>query len=1141
MIKKTTLREIRQSLGRYLAIMAIIALGVGIFGGLKNTKPSMHETTQQYLNSMEFYDYRLLSTIGFEEKDVDFFNKQNGVENAEGAYSFDILVMDDNANESVIKAHSISDKINKVQVIEGRLPQNDTECVVDALYFPKDKIGSKIVLSKNNKEDDLDFFKHHEYTIVGTVQSSLYIQFERGNTSLGNGKIGAFMYLLPEGFDSEYYTEVYVKFNEDFELYSDEYDVFLEEKEVVWEKLLEDNAKARFEEILDEAWVEIAEAEEELASEKADALEELAEAKNDLEEAYRELTDAEKEIADGEIEILDGKQEILDGKKEIEDAKIAIAENEKKLKDAVAEIDENEKLLNEEELKLADTINKFNASYKEFEKKKQDLLSGESTLIAQREQMESGLLLLAEEENKLNKTENAINMAILAGYKSESDPDIIAARAQIASGRETIAIEKQKANAGLTVVQGYLDEIAAGKAQLYSGEAQLKEANAKIQDGQNKLIDARKQVEEGKKEISDGYAELEKARKELIDAEKELLQAEADIAEGENDIAKAKEELADGWQEYYDGLAEYKDGLNEFETEIADAEKEIADAKQDINELEEPSTYVLGRDTNVGYVCFESDSSIVEGIAGIFPVFFFLVAALVCMTTMNRMIEEQRTQIGVLKALGYGEWTIMNKYLFYSGSAAFVGCVTGFMLGTYCLPKIIWFAYQIMYSVAPLEYVFDLNMALLCLGASLLCSMGTTWISCKNELSEVSAQLMRPKAPKAGKRVWLEYIPFVWNRLKFLYKVSIRNIFRYKKRFFMMIIGISGCTALLVVGFGLRDSITAIASKQYEDIQTYDLGIVFSEPLSDETKNEFDTITKYTSKEYTYAAEISVDFCVEDKSKGISLIIMEKPEETHNYISLHTSENEKVTYPGAGEVIICRKLSELFNLGVGDEVYLQDADMNRIPVKVSGIFENFMMNYVYISAETYEENMGSKPEFKSIFMNLKEGADVYAASASIISMSQVSMVTVNADMQGRFESMMSSLDYIVYTIIICAGALAFIVLYNLTNINITERIREIATIKVLGFNKKETASYVFRENTVLTFVGALVGLFLGNLLHRFVMSKIVVDMVFFDVHIEEQSYLFSFLLTLLFGWLINRLMSGKLEKINMAESLKSVD
>lgn len=1141
MIKKTTLREIRQSLGRYLAIMAIIALGVGIFGGLKNTKPSMHETTQQYLNSMEFYDYRLLSTIGFEEKDVDFFNKQNSVENAEGAYSFDILVMDDNANESVIKAHSISDKINKVQVIEGRLPQNDTECVVDALYFPKDKIGSKIVLSKNNKEDDLDFFKHHEYTIVGTVQSSLYIQFERGNTSLGNGKIGAFMYLLPEGFDSEYYTEVYVKFNEDFELYSDEYDVFLEEKEVVWEKLLEDNAKARFEEILDEAWVEIAEAEEELASEKADALEELAEAKNDLEEAYRELTDAEKEIADGEMEILDGKQEILDGKKEIEDAKTTIAENEKKLKDAVAEIDENEKLLKEEELKLADTINKFNASYKEFEKKKQDLLSGESTLIAQREQMESGLLLLAEEENKLNKTENAINMAILAGYKSESDPDIIAARAQIASGRETIAIEKQKANAGLIVVQGYLDEIAAGKAQLYSGEAQLKDANAKIQDGQNKLIDARKQLEEGKKEISDGYAELEKARKELIDAEKELLQAEADIAEGENDIAKAKEELADGWQEYYDGLAEYEDGLNEFETEIADAEKEIADAKQDINELEEPSTYVLGRDTNVGYVCFESDSSIVEGIAGIFPVFFFLVAALVCMTTMNRMIEEQRTQIGVLKALGYGQWIIMNKYLFYSGSAAFVGCVTGFMLGTYCLPKIIWFAYQIMYSVAPLEYVFDLNMALLCLGASLLCSMGTTWISCKNELSEVSAQLMRPKAPKAGKRVWLEYIPFVWNRLKFLHKVSIRNIFRYKKRFFMMIIGISGCTALLVVGFGLRDSITAIASKQYEDIQTYDLGIIFSEPLSDETKNEFDTITKYTSKEYTYAAEISVDFCVEDKSKGVSLIIMEKPEETHNYISLHTSENEKVTYPGAGEVIICRKLSELFNLGVGDEVYLQDADMNRIPVKVSGIFENFMMNYVYISAETYEENMGSKPEFKSIFMNLKEGADVYAASASIISMSQVSMVTVNADMQGRFESMMSSLDYIVYTIIICAGALAFIVLYNLTNINITERIREIATIKVLGFNKKETASYVFRENTVLTFVGALVGLFLGNLLHRFVMSKIVVDMVFFDVHIENQSYLFSFLLTLLFGWLINRLMSGKLEKINMAESLKSVD
>ncbi len=1141
MIKKTTIREIRQSLGRYLAIMAIIALGVGIFGGLKNTKPSMQETTQQYLNNMEFYDYRLLSTIGFEEKDVDFFHKQDGVENAEGAYSFDILVLDDNANESVLKAHSISENINKIQVVEGRLPENDTECVVDALYFSKDKIGNKIVLSKNNSKDDSDVFKHSEYTIVGTVQSSLYIQFERGNTSLGNGKIGAFMYLLPEGFNSDYYTEVYVKFNEDFELYSHEYDVFLEEKEIVWEKILEERAKERFQEILVDAWSEISEAEEELASEKADALEELEEAKNDLDEAYRELTEAEKEISDGEIEILDGKQEIQDGKKEIEDAKSTIAENEKKLKDAEAELIENEQLLLEEEAKLTDAINKFNASFKDFEKKKQDLLSNEATLVAQRDQIESGLLLLEEEENKLNQTENTINMAILAGYKSESDPDIIAARAEIAAGREVIASKKQEANAGLILVQGYLDDIVAGKAQLSHGESQLKDANAQIQDGQNKLFDARKQLEEGKKEIADGYAELAKAREELKDAEKELSQAQVDIAKGENDIAEAKEELADGWKKYYDGLAEYEDGLNEFETEIRDAEEEIANAKQDINDLEEPSTFVLGRDTNVGYVCFESDSAIVEGIAGIFPAFFFLVAALVCMTTMNRMIEEQRTQIGVLKALGYGEWTIMNKYLFYSGSAAFVGCMGGFFAGTYFLPKIIWFAYKIMYSVAPLEYVFDLPMALLCLLASLLCSMGTTWISCKNELSEVSAQLMRPKAPKAGKRVWLEYIPFVWNRLKFLHKVSIRNIFRYKKRFFMMIIGISGCTALLVVGFGLRDSITAIAGKQYGEIQMYDLNVVFGETLSEEMKQEFKNITEYTAKEYTYAAEISVDFCVEDKSKGVSLIIMEDSDVIDNYISLHTNENEKVPYPEKGEVVICRKLSEIFNLDIGDEVCLQDADMKRIPVIVSGIFENYMMNYVYISAETYKENIGTEPEFKSIFLNLKEDADAYETSATLISMSDVSMVTVNADMQGRFESMMSSLDYIVYTIIICAGALAFIVLYNLTNINITERIREIATIKVLGFNKKETASYVFRENTVLTFIGAILGLFLGNLLHRFVMSKIVVDMVFFDVHIEKQSYLFSFLLTLLFSLLINRLMSGKLEKINMAESLKSVD
>ncbi|MBQ7956164.1 MAG: ABC transporter permease [Lachnospiraceae bacterium] len=1141
MIKKTTLREIKQSLGRYLAIMAIVALGVGLFAGLKATKPAMHITAQKYLDEHEFYDYRLLSTMGFDEEDALYYKLQEGVEAAEGAYTFDILYLGTDGNESVLKAHSLSQNINKLEIQAGRLPKNDSECVVDANIFSETQIGQKIVLSDSNDSDDLDCFKHKEYTITGIVQSPYYIQFERGNTSLGNGKVAGFMYLLPEGFDSEYYTELFVKFQDDFTLYSDEYEAFLDEKEVVWENLVQNRAQYNFEELVADAEEEIAEAEAELATEKADAEAELADAKKELEDAYKELTDAEAELADGEKEILDGEKEISDGEKEIADAEIEIAENEQKLADGEAELAEQEETLREKEQEFNEAVKEWYDADSLLRQQKKSLYEKEEQLKQGVAEAEAGLDFIAQNSAVLDQKENELNMAVLAGIMSETDAAVVQARAEIAAGRTQLAAKEAEALAGLNVLYGYLDQIEEGKDQIGDAEDELADAWAQITDAKEQIIDGWQKIADAKQEIVDGKAEIADAKVELADAKKDIEQAKIDIEDAKTEVADGKEELADGWIEYYDGLKEYEDGVEEFETEIADAMEEIADAKEELADLEEPSTYVLGRDTNVGYVCFESDSTIVENIAGVFPVFFFLVAALVCMTTMNRMVEEQRTQIGVLKALGYGEWTIMNKYLFYSGSSAFLGCVLGFFAGTWFFPKVIWYAYGIMYSMIPLEYVFDPVMAMICLAASLLCSMGTTWLSCRRELLEVSAQLMRPKSPKAGKRVLLEYLPFIWNRLKFLHKVSVRNIFRYKKRFFMMIIGISGCTALLVVGFGMRDSVTSIATQQYEEIQVYDLGIVYADSLSEEEEADFQAVADVYAKDYSFAAEIAVDLLTGEETKPVNLIIMQDPDVVQDYIDLHTKKGEAVPYPEKGEIVVCQKLADSYGLKIGDSVSIQDEDMNQIPVTVSGVCENFIFNYVYINGETYEEYLGVKPEYKSIFMNMKENADAHMASAEIMALSNVSSVTVNFDMMGRFASMMGSLDYIVYVVILCAAALAFIVLYNLTNINITERIREIATIKVLGFFKKETASYVFRENTVLTGIGAFVGLGLGFLLHRFVMSKIVVDMVSFDVHVKPVSYFISFLLTFVFSWFINRLMSGKLEKINMAESLKSVD
>ncbi len=966
MMKKTTLREIRESLGRYLAIMAIVALGVGLFAGLKITKTVMVGSADAFWQAQQLYDYRLVSTLGFEEEDVQALAQKADVRAVQGAMEADVLYTDEQGNDKVLKAHSILENINMLETVAGRLPESDTECVVDDHLYGEEVIGSKIVLSGDNDQDDLDSFRYTEYTIVGTVRSPLYVQFERGTTSLGNGSVSGFVYLLPEGFATDYYTDIYVKFEEDAQVYSDEYDAYMDEREAQWETYCEEQGERRYQSIMTEAEEELADAEQELADEKAEAEVELADAK-------QELADAEKEIADGEKKLEDGEQELADNKE-------IIAQKEQELADARAALEAQE--------------------------------------------------------------------------------------AELASQEEALA--------------GMMQGQAAGMQ--YQMPADM----------------ARQQLEAGKAQIEEGEAELRKARGQIRDAGEE-------IEESRQELADARQEVEDGWQEYNDAKAE-------FDEKIADIEK--------------PDTYVLGRETNTGYVCFESDSSIVEGIANVFPVFFFLVAALVCMTTMNRMVEEQRTQIGVLKALGYGEARIMGKYLFYSGSAASTGCVAGYLAGIRLFPLVIWQAYGVMYRFGGIVYAFDWATAVLCLAASLLCSMGTTWASCRHELREVAAELMRPKSPKAGKRIFLEWIPFIWNRMKFLHKVSVRNIIRYKRRFLMMVIGISGCTALLLTGFAIRDSVTTVADRQFEEIQTYAVGVTLKDGVTKEDLSlleELDQIVADNGGDYGLAVETSMDLETADGIKSVKLIAAAEPESFGAYFDLHTPAGEPIAYPQAGEVVICNKLSESYRIRAGDIITLFNEDREELQAVVSGVCENYIYNYVYVNEETYRKATG-ETGYQSVYVNLPEEADVYVVGASLMKAEHVTAVAVNRDMLLRVSRMMTSMNYIVFVIIACAGALAFIVLYNLNNINITERIREIATIKVLGFYKKETATYVFRENTVLTGIGCAVGLVLGRLLH-----------------VELVSYLLSILLTFVFTWLINRIMSGKLDKINMAESLKSVD
>lgn len=971
MLKRTTLREIKGSFGRFFAILAIVALGVGFFAGLKVAKPLMIVTADEYIKGKNLYDLRLLSTLGFVQEDVEAFTQEEGVKAAAGSYTYDVLCTGISENETAMKVHSLTEGINGTQLKVGRMPENEKECVADSRLMGEEQIGTVITLTDTNEEDTLEAFKEKEYTIVGIVDASYYMNFERGTTSLGNGRLAGYIYVLPEAFDSDYFTEVFVKFDHDYEIYSDEYEDFMDRMTARWEDVCGERVNIRYEDILTEANDKLADARDELDTQKADAEKELA-------EAFDELTEADEKIADG--------------KKEISDAKETLKEKEK---------------------------------------------------------------LLSEQERQLNEQEQLL---------SEQESGLETARMQIESAKE---------------------QLSAGRAQLEAGKKQL--ANA---------------------------------RDELSDKEEELEDAE--------------EETMEGWQDY-------EEAKLEFEEKIADAEKELDDAQKEIDDIEEPDYYVLDRNTNIGYVCFENDSSIVEGIADVFPIFFFMVAALVCITTMNRMVEEQRTQIGVMKALGYRESAIMSKFMFYSGSAALIGCVGGYIGGTVVFPKVIWTAYGIMYNMPHLVYRFDLTLAVLSIIVSLLCSIGATWFSCRYELLETAAGLMRPKSPKAGKRVFLEKIPFIWKRLKFLQKVSVRNIVRYKKRFFMMIIGISGCTALLVTGLGLKDSVTGLANQQFEEIQISDGSVSMKSPVDENKKAALTEKLAELTDNSTFVCEESWDLLHEGKVKSINMVIMEKPEEISRFMNLHTVKDDPIAYPSEGQAVINNKIADTYHIAAGDEITVRNEDMQEITVTVSGVFENFVYNYIIIAPETYESQLGEIPEYQTAYINYKDGLDIHEAAAVLMNQDGVSAVTVNQDTRERFDNMMGSMNYVVLLVIICAAALAFIVLYNLTNINITERMREIATIKVLGFYKKETASYVFRENMVLTAIGAGAGLILGYFLHGFIMSRINVDMVSFDVHIRPVSYLYSVILTFVFNFCVNRVMSVKIDGINMAESLKSVD
>lgn len=1194
---KTSLREIKNTRNRFFSIFGIVALGVGFFSGIKAAPPDMRISADKYYDDTRLMDFRLVSTYGFDENDITAIEAIDGAE-VYPSYFADLLSYSDGTSPEAARVFSLPEDdslINTIILTGGRMPEAPHECIVNASDMNGSHLseGVKVYFTDGDGENPEDMLSRTEYTVVGSYMSSMYIdKTSYGSTSVGNGSIGNVYYIPAENFCVEYNTEVYVRFPEldSLNTYEDEYENRIDELTEKLEAAADVRSVERFDEIMEEADEELAKAKQELAdaeeeanAEIADGEKEIADAKEKLDEAAVEIADAEKKIADGEKEIADARRELEDGYAELAEGRAEyekeIADAEQKISDAEKEIEENEQKLIDGEKEYLDGLAEYEDGYEKFLEGKEEYEaglaeyeSGKSELDSQYEVLQQGYAeyeagMAQLEASKAQLDAAAVQVEQAKMYFGEYSDEYIAAKAQYDMGMAQY-------NAGLEQLNGAKAELDSGKAlidegyaQLDEAKKQLDEAKALIEENEKTLSDAKAEldkaaaeIEDGKRQLEEGRQTLEDSKEELeqakIDAEQEFADAEQALADGEAELSQAEIDLEDGRQELLDGKKEYEDGLAELadgekeladgkaeaEEKIADAKAELAEAEADLADLEQPEWYVFDRNDNPGYSEYGENANRINNIASVFPVFFILVAALVCLTTMGRMVEEQRTQIGTLKAIGYTNREIIFKYMFYAAAATLTGALVGVLVGMKLFPTVIIVAYGIMYNIPELCTPIDVPNAVMSIAVCLATMLFTVFFSCKSVLSEQAAQLMRPKAPKTGKRIFIERITPLWKRFNFSSKVTARNLFRYKRKMLMSTIGIAGCTALLLTGFALYDSINDIIRLQYGEIQFYDGMVIYDGekyPEADEKSAEI--IAEYGESVNVFQKQMPVS--ANDTDVDAYIAVPSDPEKFTEFFTLRSRQTGEHYELTDGTVYIDEKMSLLLG-GVtgGDKLTISKSDTEKVDVTLTAFFENYPGHYVYMTENTYVQLFGEAPEYNSLYFSHNLSTEDEGGLAERILKTEGTLtVSFSSAVKENYVNMLSALTLVIVVVIVSAGALAYVVMYNLTNINITERIREIATLKVLGFYDKEVDAYIFRENILLTLMGTAVGLFMGIFLAQFIITTAEVDLVMFGRNIYASSYVLAAIFTLVFSLLVTLVMHRRLKDVDMIEALKSVE
>lgn len=1203
-MRKDFWREIQHTRSRFFSIMILVALSVAFLSGLKATAPDMKRTGDDYLDSLHLADIQVLSTLGLTDDDITSLRAQDKVEDAEGEYVIDAFASSDSLDAVVKVLSLTGRGINEVLLRDGRMPERADECVVEEnmLSLMSISIGDTITLTPG--DDLSDALAQDTYTVVGTVRSPVYLAVERGTSTLGSGTVKAYLYLPREAFTLDYYTAAYVRVSGAAEMtafYSD-YDDYIDAVIDELEPFGDARAQLRHDDLVDEATEKLDDAQKELDDAKAEADEKLGDAQKELNDARRKLDDGWKDYYDGQQELKDARVELDDAKIELDDGEMqylngmeeyedALDEYEKgraeyedglaQYEDGVKELESGEKELaagrrqlesGEQQLNsLAKTVtDALAAAGSPYEggpgKLLDDLGRGDSAAIAATDGALGGIRAqltggIAQTQSKIDEMQDqlvTVNTAI--DQLSQIPPEYMtpeqeqmlaeaqAAKPQLEAGIATAQATKAELEENLSQLNSIsASSLAASKRELddgwdeyYAGEAELDAGRKELRDAKMELDDAKAQLDDAPAQLADAKKELSDARKKLDDGWKDYYDGEAQYADGIKELSDAYTELTDGERDYRKGLREYADGKAEADEKIADAQEKITDARRKVADIDSCEWYIFSRSYNPGYTGFGQDADRMANLASVLPIIFFLVAALVCLTTMTRMVEEQRVQIGALKALGYSRLSISWKYIGYGLLPSLVGGVLGLVIGYILFPKMIFTAYQIMYQMPDIELHAYTDISLFSVLAAVACTTVATLWACLATLRETPASLMRPRTPKAGKRVFLEYIKPLWRRMSFIHKVTARNLFRYQKRFWMTVIGIGGCTALIIAGFGMRSSLLFTMSRQYDELFHYSAQVTLADNALPEERAAVEDFLEHDSRVVNYipCAASSATVVTPSYSTTAYVEVMAS-DEIGKVVDLFDYKSGDPITMGDEGVYIDQKLSELLKVSVGDTFFL-DGDV-RGDVTVAGIYEHYTGHFIYMTPGYYENALHADGEPNAYLLNFtSDDTDTCnAIFEKLLDMSGVATTSRMRDTQDTYTHSMERVDFVVVIIILAAAALAMVVLFNLSNINITERQRELATIKLLGFYDGEVSAYVYRENIVLTLFGILLGCFMGHWLHIYLVRSTEIDLMMFGRQTAPSAYVYAAILTALFSLLVNVLAHFKMKKIDMVESLKS--